>query len=321
MTVETRSPSNYTVIMPGWENPENAYASDDARTVSSVNGAETKYTGYGFNVPSNATINKVEGGIEGYRTYPSTTCIPVWIGSGSEMEYLDSLDVLESEVTEWYTSKLINWTPSKVNAIWSKIRSDEGGGGCFAEDSLILMWDRTTKKVQDIKPDDVLLGMDDATRQWIPSVVREMFVRKGDFQMAVIHYRKPNGKIVTSRVTQDHAMWSPSVNRRVKPLSMESFITNPINGSPTSLTLHDFYKERLVEVPVVKLEEYRADTVYDIRLKSGHHLFFGDDLLGMAKDCLMCTAYVDWLPIRVTYTIPSGKQIRVTGDGIAEFIG
>jgi hypothetical protein len=111
-------------------------------------------------------------------------------------------------------------------------------------------------------------------------------------------------------LSREHFLWSPSINTKMKAQDLS--IAN---------TLHDYFKQKLFEVPIVKIEPFQADTMYDIKLKGGHHYFFGDNLLGMVKECSTCTGYLDWIPVRVVYTVPSGRQIRVTGDGIAEFIG
>ena len=50
----------------GWANPTYAYSSNDQYATTATAGATQEYGGYGFNIPSGATITKVEVGYEAY---------------------------------------------------------------------------------------------------------------------------------------------------------------------------------------------------------------------------------------------------------------
>jgi hypothetical protein len=52
----------------GWTNPQNAYASDNARAVADSSSDVVEYQNFGFSIPGGSTINGIEVQVEGYNT-------------------------------------------------------------------------------------------------------------------------------------------------------------------------------------------------------------------------------------------------------------
>ncbi|MCW1308536.1 MAG: hypothetical protein QW507_00800, partial [Candidatus Nanoarchaeia archaeon] len=122
-----------TTITSGWTNPTYAYAPDNLRTYTSTSGAEQEYSGYGINIPSGATINKVWVGLEGYTTDAAYEELYVKIYDGTAW-YTKIVTDYSSETLQWidFTTST-TWTPEKVNSIKTRILYyyTGGGGGCY----------------------------------------------------------------------------------------------------------------------------------------------------------------------------------------------
>ena len=192
-TVETRSPTSTYVIVAGWLNPENAYASDNQRTYTDVYGAIQGYKGYGFNIPPGSIINKVEIGLEGYVSM-----------SGEEVEVHYSVDggstwtiagsVTEtSEVLKWFDrTRDRAWTPSDLSDanFRTRIRAIVPVG-CFAVDTEVALWpedgDLTRppklRKIQDVKVGDILIGWDVEKSDFCPNRVLKVEEHVGDYEV------------------------------------------------------------------------------------------------------------------------------------------
>lgn len=185
MPTEQKSPTTTTVVVAGWNNPANAYSSDDQRASSSQDGAIQEYNGYGFSVPSDQIINQVIVKVEGY------------LGANRDNVYVsiyDGASWYERLAPLTYTEQIVNvdftqdtaWNPSKVNAIKTRIRYyySSGGGGCFPPDAEFIGFDGqnfSLKKACDCKVGDYLLGFDGS--EFKPSKITKIYKHVGKWEM------------------------------------------------------------------------------------------------------------------------------------------
>jgi len=191
MATETKSPTSTSVIVAGWTNPTYAYSSDNNRTTTRTEFAEQKYSDYGFSIPDNATITKVELGLEFYNSSPNY--LAGKIGSGAEIETVADMQGQSAESLVYYTSSVISWTPAKVNAIFSRILSETGGGdACLIENSLILT-PEGYKKIDELKIKDEIIGFKDGKKIKAKILAKTMHLQNSEvyeykgIQMAKTH--------------------------------------------------------------------------------------------------------------------------------------
>jgi len=135
--------SSTTTINSGWTNPTYVYSSDNLRAYTSTNNAEQEYSGYGFDIPSNAQNIQVYVGIEGYTTDTSETLyvkvrVPYTTYTRTATDYT-------TETLQWinFTSSR-TWTPSDVNEIVTRIAySNVIGGGCYPNNTFFIIANQT----------------------------------------------------------------------------------------------------------------------------------------------------------------------------------
>jgi len=133
---ETRSPTATAVIVAGWANPINAYASDDTYTTSTQAdpNAKQEYSTYGFNVLAGKTITAVILKLEGKIDDPTQADVfirvwdqdaGIWVDYGSV-----ALDTIEATIDVDLTY-LTTWTPNNVNNIKISIVNEQLGVGNY----------------------------------------------------------------------------------------------------------------------------------------------------------------------------------------------
>ena len=74
-----------------------------------------------------------------------------------------------------------------------------GGGGCFAEETPVMMADGTLRPIASIKPGDVIMGFDQATMQAVPRTVERLMIHPAE--------DSPTGTVVLNgsiRATRNH---------------------------------------------------------------------------------------------------------------------
>ena len=327
MVVETKSPASTYVIVAGWLNPENAYVSDDARASCDVSEAQQGYNAYGFNIPSNATITKLEMGLEGYVTVAGES---IWIccsGNGGVTWGSEQPHTLSSEELRWYNELLDSaWTPDKLSDANFRIRIRfVYSVSCYPKNTVLIVWNEATKKHELKDPTEVKVG--DKALAWslkkgfFYTIITAIQEHIGTWKMLDLYsgeseYVYRNGIYRWKKhliVTENHPIWSPQHFRRI-----------PASQFKVGDYLSHLHKGKLMVVPITEIKTYEyTGSVYNYHKEDPDcHLFMkslSDDELNLlaekrlkwkaigsfdaiVMDIKEGTGYVDHLPVRVTYT-------------------
>ncbi len=332
--VVTRNPTSTTTIVAGWANPQNAYTSDNSRTSTSIENAEQEYSEYGFAIPENATVNKVEVGLEGYTSAGELLDVKIYDGSSW---YVKTALTRSSEQMEWldFTANT-QWTPGKVNAVKTRIvfRGVGGGGDtCYPKETFLLCVDvdrnYLLKRCSEIQLGDMVLGYKKGQGYHCCHVVN-VEKHEGEFKLLKITVDKsPIVKGVDIEKRKDFKPWKEYIY-----VTPNHEVCSPIHDGRTKCgelkegdLLTDLHLGQMINVPIIKIEKTKyKGTIYNVKLEPHYEDFFyfiisledehakvlekllGKNwnffknvefaLLGLA----IKTWYVDWLPVRVTYT-------------------
>jgi flagellin-like protein len=115
--VVTQSPTAYTDGSTHWSSQNKAYTSDNSYATANSDGANEKYSGYGFSIPTDATVTKVQIRIDGYVSYNDQFKIEVSTNGGTS--FSATTDVYSpgtTEGTHWTdATSWASWTPSMIN--------------------------------------------------------------------------------------------------------------------------------------------------------------------------------------------------------------
>ena len=328
---EIYSPSSTNTIVSGWNYPSRAYSSDDNRTYTSSDDAEQEY-GYAINIPSNAIIEKVYVGIEAYTTSIGGEDLYVKIYDGSSWYQKQASDYSDETMIWMDFTDSTNWTPEKVNQIKTRILYDYVGGSgevCYPDNTFILCILNETHFILK-RPSEIQAGVDyvltyDPVFGFNKSRVFEVEVHNGTFPMRKITIDKQaellNWKYSFNEfiyLTSNHPIYSPKYGMRV-PAS------NLTIGDPLS----DLYKGEFKNVTIIDIEDFNyTGSVYNVRVSESAYYFsicfeefqvelfeaqFGENWRILKHPegltlAIKLTYYVDWLPVKIVYTLPSGKQ-------------
>jgi len=114
-----------------WTNPTYAYA-DDTNRASSGTGAQVEsYSGYGFSIPTEATVSKVRVRLDAYCSATSES-IGLYVSNdgGSTWGSMHTQALTASEVTYWIdVTADRTWTPATINndKIWTRVQEVKVG--------------------------------------------------------------------------------------------------------------------------------------------------------------------------------------------------
>jgi len=337
-TTETKSPSSTTTIVSGWQYPERAYSSDNSRTyaTSSYDGAEQEYSGYGFNIPSDAVITEVLVGVEGYTSDSSseTLYVKLYYASGGYWITKTAIDY-SSETLRWYNfTSSADWTPSDINNLKTRIKYDysSSGGGCYPRIFYIVTWNGTHFLLKN--PTEIEVNKDmalcwNSSQGWQLCPITQINVHNGTWNLTIITLNLTftlRGRTFEWKdyiiLTDNHPVYLPRLRRRI--LARELKVGDELLG---------FLGKSIIKAEIIKISQVEWNgTVYDIRFPSEYSTFhyygitltdaqveklkeyFGEDwrVLNRLNDffgigtIVKLTYYVDWLPVKVTYEIPSG---------------
>jgi len=196
---EIYSPVSYTVKVSGWQYPQRAYSSDNSRTycTSSYSDAKVEYH-YDINIPSEATINEVYVGVEGYTTNPDYESLSVLIYDGETWYGKTAIDY-SSETLQWINfTTSITWTPEKCNQIKTEMTyTYSSGGGCYSNQTFFVVanstngiFENTTWNilpVSQIKEGMTLLAWDNERKVLTFDNVSAIDVHEGTWQLYDIY--------------------------------------------------------------------------------------------------------------------------------------
>jgi KaiC/GvpD/RAD55 family RecA-like ATPase len=135
------SPSS--VPLGVWIDPTYAYSSDNAYAYTSIDSAIQVYGNYGFNVPSTASITKVEVGCEAYTETDEQIGITCSWDNGTNwaIERVLTLETNDPDAVTWVDfTDATDWTPEKLSDenFLTKVRGIRVGGGSM--DDVYLDW-------------------------------------------------------------------------------------------------------------------------------------------------------------------------------------
>jgi len=335
--VETRSPTTTTTIVSGWNNPTYVYASDDLRAYTSAVGAEQEYSGYGFNIPSTATIQGVYVGVEAYTT-TTGDILNVKIYNGTTW-FIKTATDYDSETLQWLNfTSYTNWTPSMINNIKTRIYySVEGGGDtCFSNNTYFLTTNLThfiIKRVTELTPNDYLYCYNKNKGGYALCKISQVIKHEGNYEIMRIYFnltptiknQKLNYKEFIE-LTPNHPIFNPKTGNRTEARELK------VGDNLTHLYLNE-----MLNFTIDKIEYYNATEVYDVKVMEefkDYYIFgigLSDDMVKTLESLfgnnwniisandfpyvgLMFkqTYYVDWIAIKVNYTTPTPVIVNIS---------
>jgi hypothetical protein len=115
--------SNASSNSAGWTNPTNAYADGSGYASSTVDGNQQVYGGYGFSLPSNASVIQVRVGLDTYRSGgDGNDAILLGISNGTWLSTTQEQSLTTSEATYWIDiTGWTSWTPTNINSIQTRV--------------------------------------------------------------------------------------------------------------------------------------------------------------------------------------------------------
>lgn len=322
--IETKSPTTNYAICGKWFFPADAYSSNDVYTYASTDYSQRGYGDYGFSLGASDEITKVEVGLEGYSTTGGVGYYVSW-DDGASWSYCyvkaDAAEDLQwhdvTDDTEWTATKLDN------DHLKTKIFY-QTGSGCYGLDAEVGLWEGGMKYVRDIKVGDVLTGWNTSKLEikgefenwnitnFVPATVTEITIHEGEWNVLRIImesvYRPHDFKDVL--VTPDHVL--PYYKVEYEPdgsldkIEMETqkaedfgeddyvfgFMRETINWTTEEIIPAHFEPYKFYNVTEMIVDGV-ADIKTDCKWFMGHY---------MLQEKQPWTGYVDWLPVRVTYS-------------------
>lgn len=290
----TQNPNNTYFVAGKWNAPTWAYTSNNEYANTFKQGSWQGYHDYDFDsvLPTDISISKVEVGLEFYSLPHESLRIRISVDSGSTWSGWSNSFTLASEDMLWIevTAFKESWIRSYLlNENW-RVEVEmltEGGSGCFHPDTLITMakkedGDYEYEKIKGLKKGDKILGYkgkqqivtkyeehkdSDATLFYnITMVDNRSLIAYGEHEIVVSPLLEK--KLIGSLTTQD------------KLLCQSGLMIN------------------ISSIETVYLTEF-----YNIVVTKG--FFYAEKLLVHNLEKAAWTTYLDWIPTKVTYAIPS----------------
>jgi hypothetical protein len=136
----TRSPSAYGEY--DWNNDDRAYSDDSNYAYSTSNNDQERYSGYGFNIPTGATITKVRVRLDAWCEDNDDIRLEVSANGGSYLATTSTLTGLTtSQATYWIdVTGWTSWTRTMLNNdnIWVRVTHIRPGS--YGTDDVYLDW-------------------------------------------------------------------------------------------------------------------------------------------------------------------------------------
>jgi len=324
--IETKSPTTNYAISGKWLLPTNAYSSDDAYAISSNSLSNRGYGDYGFSLKASDEITKVEVGLEAYTTsggvgyYVSWDNGTTWCycyNKSNSTENLQWHDVTAD--TEWTATKLDN------DHLTTKIQY-QTGSGCYALDAEVGLWEGGMKNVRDVVVGDVLTGWNVSKLEikgefedwnitnFVPATVTEMTIHnetEWDVLRIIMEsvYRPHDFKDVL--VTPDHVLPYFKVEYEDKIEMQTQKAEDFGEGDYVFGFMHETINWTTEEIIPAHFEPYKFYNVTEMvvdgvaNIKTDCKWFMGHYMLA---EKVAWTGYVDWIPVRVTYTVGEEEE-------------
>jgi len=322
-----------------WTKPSWAYTSNDLRAMGLVIGDLQGYTDYGFSIPSENQIDKVEIGIEGYvndPSYPISERIYTQIGwNNSATWYWGTWHKINptAEQMFWFdVTNEITWNPERVNVIGARIKYMTGGGGaCYGLDAEVGLWNGTLIKVRDVKEGMYLIGWNQTEieienkgrmiTELVPTKVLNVTLHEGAYPLIRIiaesSVNSSNHKDVL--VTLTHKLpfieeFEQEDNKTKVKIGIKEAQNFTLGDKILGYVKMQFNETTWETIAPhfltyhVSSIEYMNTTegVMDIRTQT--KWFMGHYLLAEKEPW---TGYVDWLPIRITHSLAPSEAFVI----------
>lgn len=274
-------------IIPRWFSPQNAYESDNLNASASSASSTSKWYNYGFQdvIPEGNVIDKVEIGVE-YSVTESAYSLSIEVtGSNQTDSEIWFPQAFVSSLTEelvWIDATTItDWTRDKLNDTNFKVKVKYNeGGGCFARDTLVTMADGSQVPIQLLRIGDELLTYNNKKQ------VVTKFAAHKDERALMFH------KVILENdvsIIVYGKLHNIPINRNLSVKLVKDIVLGDLV----------FYENRLVEV--VGIETLYLTEFYNIEVSKS--LLYANGILIHNAIKVPFTGYLDWLPVRVTYSV------------------
>lgn len=326
-----RDPTAEYQVTPKWNFPQEAFSSNDLYASTMISGSQHVWYDYGFQdvLGENDTIVMVEVGLEHYETFFNEE-LNVWVtwdagGTWSDEACIysadETLDWLDATgVTDWNLEKL---SDSNLRV---KVQFLAGVGGCYPTMTYFVVYDErmmsyVLRDASQIREKEMLLV-------WSAElgIHRDRVLRVDshygnwsllDFYSGTLTFQSKTEKLVWQKhliVTENHPLWNPLLNKRVeaKAVTVEDSLTHVNHGNLTML-------------PIDRIERFDyTGNVYSIVFQDPQVCLFAKSFserelaslerdvtewerIGILENIALAikvpfTAYLDWVPMRVTFT-------------------
>jgi hypothetical protein len=350
LTEETCGPGTVTADQE-WSNPDGVKASDNnyaAITSPYFPGPWERFlygSNYGFNLPSNAIVDKVEIGMEMYVTQRpyDTLGIAYWKPGVGWVEPMQHQSWDSEGLYFWDITANESWTPAWINAIETCLHFYFGGGGCYPINTIMMMYDSVLQRYLLKNPEEVQVG--DLALAWqeglgffhtrITGIQKHTGIwRLLDLYSGESEYVLDNGSRVSWKkhlcVTENHPIYAPYAQKRIMARDFK------VGDALAHLDKGKLILQTITEIKATK--EY-VGTVYSYTKEHTEaHLFMKSltdqelsilnaadaasrwkivgDFNAIVMDTKEGTAYVDWIPMRVTHHTPTGPNPRRKSLGV-----
>jgi len=295
-----------------WNDPANAYASDDLRAYASPPSGTSYsvvYKGYSFDIPLEAEIERVEVGAEWNTSNPSYESLYAavsWDGgvtwhekkfptqSSENLYFLDF-----TPATSWDRKKLSPENFSvRVRAYNSYVLPPLP---CYPNSTYILTWNQTHYTFK--SPEEIEVG------ELVPCFKDRLTLCRvvgkdkhfGNFELFDVYVGSTH-----ILLTGNHPVWLPELNQTLHAKDLKK-----------GMKVYYLREGKLILLPIKRIDKVSFEGfVYDVKLDKHAILFsrFKEDLSSSDFSSIEAidfippkpiprTVYLDWLPVRVTYKI------------------
>lgn len=268
-----------------WKGGFSAYMSDDIRAFAFLDHDKHEYWNYGISIPAGENIDKVEIGPEHYEDAAGRS-IGVRVSWDFGTSWSSQAKVFNyfNEQIDWIdATSVTDWTESKLDDSNFLIEVEYfHSSGCFANDVLVTMANGEYETIRGLSKGDKIMRKDGG--QQIVTRYEEhddmppllfLNVTVEDGRSVIIH---PDHEIV---IAQNYTM------KLVSELTLND-----------ELLSRDGSMIPIISIGYVMLEDFANIVV-------SNSLFWAEDLLVHNMVKIPYTAYLDWLPVRITTSAPS----------------
>lgn len=311
-----------------WLLPTNAYTSNDQDAVCSRTASDRMYYDYDFDtaLPEGVTIDKVEIGVEHEETQsPDVLWVRVSWDGGSSWSGYAKIQSFGSETLDWIdATELTDWTRTKLLDVNLRVEVEYHiAEGCYPNNTYLIVYDETGYSIKN--PEEISIG--ETVLVWNEekgihhSDVIQVDTHYGnwtfmDFYSGNMTFLTPQGAIVWNKhltVTSNHPMYDP--------IQDEDRLANTFQVGDIFAHLN---KGELIYLPVDKIDTWNATSnVYNVVVEEKNTCIFVKSFneteleilsrfpmwrfVGNFDNIAMAikepfTTYLDWIPVRVTYS-------------------